>query len=107
MGIDQALSDIQESAFLGKPFSIRFITMDGEERFYVKARYGAPDSWRRNAEKLVINERLGTAQRSKRKVSLMRDDGTIPITRIENGIGIDFRTPKWFGIIELNGERVF
>jgi hypothetical protein len=107
MSIDQALSDIQEAKFLGQPFSIRFITMDGDERFYAKARYGAPDSWRRNAEKLDINERLGTATRGKRKVSLMRDDGTIPITRIEHGIGIDFRTPKWFGIIELNGERVF
>lgn len=108
MSIDQALSEIQESAFESKNFSIRFYTMEGEERFYQKARYGAPDSWQRNKQKLEINERIGLAMRGKRKVALMRDDGTIPITRINDlGIGAEFRTPKWFAIVELNGERVF
>jgi hypothetical protein len=106
MTIDQALSIIQEAAFDAASFSIKFIGMDGEERFYEKARYGAPDSWQRKP-RLEINEKLGIAHRGKRRVSLMRDDGTIPITKIVGGIGSDFRTPKWFGIVELNGERVF
>lgn len=107
MSIDQALNEIQEAAFEGQSFSIRFLTMEGEERYYPKARYGAPDSWQRKKQKLEINERIGVAYRGKRKVSLMRDDGTIPITKIENGIGTDYRTPKWFGIVEINGEKVF
>lgn len=104
MSIDQALSVLQESAFEAQSFSIRFVTMEGEERFYERARYGAPDSWRRNKVKLEINEKIGAAFRGKRKVSLMRDDGTIPITNLTTQ---EFRSPKWFGIIELNGEKVF
>jgi hypothetical protein len=104
MSIDQALVEIQESQLQGRVFAIKFITMDGEERHYPKARYGSPDSWQRNPTRLQINERLGTAHRGGRKVSLMRDDGTIPIT---NFITKEFKTPKWFSIIELNDEVVF
>ena len=103
MSIDQCLAEIQEAAAEGHKFSIRFITMEGEERFYEAARYGAPDSWQRKT-KLDINERIGQAFRGKRRVSLMRDDGTIPITNLKTQ---EFRTPKWFGIIELHGEKVF
>jgi hypothetical protein len=104
MSIDQALTIIQEYAFENIAFSIRFITMDGEERYYTRARYGAPDHWVRKKEKLDINEKLGTAYRKGRKVSLMRDDGMIPITDLGRN---EFKTPKWFSITELNGEKVF
>ena len=100
MTIDQALSIIQESDY----FSIRFVMVSGEERHYARARYGAPDHWSGQKQKLEINEKLGTAHRGRRKVSLMRDDGTIPMTNLANQ---EFKTVKWYSIIELNGEKVY
>jgi hypothetical protein len=103
MSIDEALVIIQEAAFEGQSFSIRFWTLEGIETYYPRARYGAPDSWSRKAAKIEIQEKLGTAVRGQRKISLLRDDGGIPITDLETK---SFKTPKWYGIFELNGEIV-
>lgn len=103
MSIDQALTDLQDAAFDAKYFALKFVTMEGEVRHYPQCRYGAPDNFSGRKEKLKINERIGEAHRGSRKVALMRDDGTIPITNLATQ---EFRTPKWYSIIELNGQKV-
>ena len=103
MSIDEALVKIQEAAQAGQYFSIAFVVADGRIVEYPQARYGADDNYRGKKERLKINEREGTAHRGVRKVSLLRDDGGVPITKMPEG---ELKTPKWYSILKLNNEDV-
>lgn len=102
ISIEEALERIKAAAFEGRNFSIKFLTMEGAERFYDRARHGAP-AQPFNKAKLDIDGATGEAKRGKRIVSLMRDNGTIPITNLSNK---EFKTPKWFGLLEVDGCTV-
>lgn len=100
--INEALNILRDAAFEKGNFSIRFLTMEGEERFYERAKHGAPEQPFKKAA-LTIDTTEGVAKRGKRVVSLMRDNGTIPITNLSTK---EFKTPKWFGLLEVDGKLI-
>jgi len=93
--IDQALHDMQEMSLQGQSFSLVFFGMDGDERTYARARWGALEP---------KTMRIGGASApNPHPKKGFRSDGTIPITNLETN---EFKTPKWFSIKLLNGEKI-